>query len=268
MVFRCDCVTLKEISMLDGHQQEHGNTGPNMPNAIDGGEASGVMVGRSAPGASRPECVSYPDIDGLFKPATEKRGGARAGSGPKPRPPSVAVVAPSAGGPRWYCVEAHARAEAFAVGQMIAQGFQAFVPLHLVQARTRPGEARQMRQAPAFPGYVLCEFDARVDPWRRLASARGVKRLMGWDAERPAPLPIGEAAWIIAQFGPAGVQLIPSPVPPAGAEPLALGQWVRIVAGPFRGYEGRVRSSDGREVALVVAGVVMRMVQAAVEVSA
>jgi transcription antitermination factor NusG len=118
---------------------------------------------------------------------------------------------------------------------------------------------------PAFPGYVLAEFDAADPAWRRIAAQRGVRRVMGSAPERPSPIPVAKAAWLIAQFGFGGVQRR-SRLDVRVAEPLVVDAWVRVIAGPYEGVRGRVLASDGRSVMLTISGWRVRMAQGLVEV--
>lgn len=222
-----------------------------------------VTVAACAPGAGHPECGSHPDNEALFKPAT-KRGGARVGAG---RPPSVAVLAPGWDGPRWYCVEVQSRQELAVAEALMALGFDAVAPqfMDLVLANLPRGKPAREVLRPAFPGYVIAEFDAADAGWRRIASQPGVKRVMGCTPERPTPLPAVHVAWIIGQFGAEGAQRRSRL---KAAAPIGVGCWVRVVAGPAEGVRGRVVISNGRAVVLAVAGHRVKMAQAAVEVCA
>lgn len=269
LVFQCSCVTLKDINMLKEHGMEHGNTedfdAVLVANPVDSVTDDAVTVTARAPGVWHPECGAHSDIQPEFKPAT-KRGGARAGAG---RPPASVRIAPGADGPRWYCVEVHARCEVMVAETLLALGFAAVAPMFMDRLAANPIRRLPAREVlrPAYPGYVVVEFDAADPAWRRIASQRGVRRVMGSAPERPTPLLAVQAAWIIAQFGCDGVQrrsLLGSRVV---AEPLVPGAWVRVSSGPFDGALGHVVSSNGVGVVLTMAGRTVRMAQAAVEVA-
>jgi hypothetical protein len=114
---------------------------------------------------------------------------------------------------------------------------------------------------PAFPGYALVEFDVRLPAWRSLSQVRGVRGLIG-PVDRPMPVVDVQAAWVLAQFGPDGVQR--RPLQEAAAVPLPVGLSVRVVGGLGLGWVGTVVSSDGRSVSIEVAGRLVRMAQAGV----
>ena len=164
---------------------------------LDSVMRDGVTVTVRAPGARHPECGSHPDNSGLIRPGNDgvgKRGR---------RWPVSAAVAPGPGGLRWYCVETHASAERLVWHQACGLGFDAVVPqfMDLVPANPkRRTPAREMLR-PAFARYLMVEFDVVVHQWQRLASLRGVRRVMGQSAERPSPLSPGRpiAARSVAQ---------------------------------------------------------------------
>jgi transcription antitermination factor NusG len=182
-----------------------------------------------------------------------------------PKPVS-AVVSP--GGPRWVCVEVARRAEDQVVEALQGMGFDAFVPKFMDVIPANPARKTPRREMlrPAFPGYVLVEIDLGDAAWRRIASQRGVRRVMGSSPERSSAFSPVKAAWLIAQFGFCGVQRRSRLDMPASV-PLAVDAWVQVIAGPYEGVRGRVVVSDGRAVVLLIAGWRVRMAQAAVEVA-
>lgn len=248
------------------HQKEHGNTGKMAgrvgAESLDTVSGDGVTVTVMAPGARHPECGASSQIRPEFKMASH--GGARVGAGRLRKPASVVV---SAAGPRWYCIETAARSEDMVVALLDGMGFEAFAPKFLDRVAARPEIKRAAHDVlrPAFPGYVLVEFDAANMGWRRIATVRGVKRVMGGGPERPSAIPVTKAAWLIAQFGVGGVQRRSRLDMPAAA-PIEAGRWVRVIVGPYDAICGRVLESDGRAVVLTIGGWRVRMAQAAVDV--
>lgn len=208
-----------------------------------------VTVRSSPPGAQHPECGSHSGESPEIKLATNSRGGARHGAGrkPKAKPPTVSI---GSGGPRWFIAEVHARTEGVVAADFEAQGFSALVPRY----RTEEGQLRA-----AFVGFVLVELDLARDAWQSLLATRSVRRLMGAHPERPSALPAAEAAWVISQFGPGGMQRSRA-LPP---EPVAPGTEVRFQAGPFSGRSGSVSWSNGRTAVVIVEGRRVEVAQAA-----
>lgn len=220
--------------------------------SVDTVMGDGVTVTARAPGAWHPECGSHPENPALIKPAT-KRGGVRPGAG---RPPRSVRIAPGVDGPRAYCVEVHPRRENGVEAELLRLGFEALAPQFLDMVPAQVARVRTMREVlrPAFPGYVVVKFD-RADPgWRRIASVRGVWRIMGPGPEQPSPLLAVSVAWIVGQFGPDGAQRRSRLAGAVVAEPLVVGAVVTISSGPMEGCDGVVLASDGRAVTLRLAG--------------
>jgi transcription antitermination factor NusG len=247
------------------HHLEHRNTDAFV--ALDGDfgvdmvTGDGVTVTSIAPGARHPECGSIPDNQGLI------RGGNDVRRGPGRRWVKPASVVVSAGGPRWYCIETAPRAEDRVVEALALLGFDAVAPKFLDWVPANPARKMPAREVlrPAFPGYVIAEFDAQQPGWRRIASQRGVVRVMGSAPEQPSPIRPVQVAWLLSQFGADGVQRR-SRLGVEAAAPLALGTWVRVIAGPYEAVRGRVVASDGRSVMLNISGWRVRMAQGLVRV--
>ena len=236
---------------------------------LDMVSGDGVTVTALAPGAGHPECGAIPGNSLEFKAAT-MRGGARAGAGRPRKPASVAVLAPGWAGPRWYMVETHPRQEEAAVQAIQAAGFDAVWPQFRDVVPADPGRKRALREVmrAAFPGYVMAEFDQAADAtWRWIATRRGVRRIVGGQAERPTPIAMTEAAWVISQFGVDGVQRR-APIEASALAPLAIGVQVVVRTGPYAGAQGAVIASTGRAVTLPIGGWRVTMAQAAVDVVA
>lgn len=235
--------------------------------SVDTLRRDGLAVGQLAPGAWHPECGAIPGTSHLIRIENDAAE-AKARRGRRwPKPASVVV---SAGGARWYCAEVAPRMERLAACEIQALGLPVLVAEYLGRQRMRErvGGVVRVVERPAlllaFPRFVFVEADVREPAWRRIATRRGVKRLLGGEAERPQAVPAEEMAWVISQFGEDGVQRrVPDA---AGPEPLAVGRMVRVVAGPLAGHESRVVRSNGRTVWIEWAGRRVSMAQAAVKV--
>lgn len=236
--------------------------------SVDMVPRDGVTVTARAPGAGHPECGSISTISPEFKPATN-RGGARPGAG---RPRKAGSVAAAPEGLRWYVAQLDRRTVrtrggepwADAIERVVAEaGYDGVVP-QFWHERRHPSTGQVIWQglSLAFPGYMLVQFDRAGLGWRILPHLPGLRRLIGLDAERPLPVPASQAAWVIAQFGPDGVQR--RVVEVVERAPLPVGASVRVVGGLGLGWSGRVLESDGRSVLVDVGGRRVRMAQAAV----
>ena len=146
-----------------------------------------------------------------------------------------------------------------------ALGFAAVVPLFYEVRRNKAGKVVWQGLSQAFPGYALVEMDLRHGAWRQVPRVPGVRRLIG-PAEQPTPVMDVQAAFVLAQFGPDGVQR--REVDASTVAPLPVGATVRVVGGLGLGWVGTVVASDGRSVSVDVGGKMVRMAQAGVAVCA
>jgi transcriptional antiterminator RfaH len=104
----------------------------------------------------------------LFKIVTERRGGPRPGSGPKPRKPLPVV----AFRPGWYVVTAQPKAERTAHASLHRAGYKPYLPLLTVR---RPD--RSYHTSALFPGYLFVRLDL-ARPWYPIRYAPGVYGLI------------------------------------------------------------------------------------------
>lgn len=245
------------------HQEHREIPGATVRESVDTVIGDGVTVAARASGGNHPECGSIPTIKTKFKPATNGRGGSRPGAGRPRKVASVAMLADGQAGPRWYVAQVDRRAVPTlglepwhaALERMIEEaGCAAVVPLY---------RSTEDELLAAFPGYALVEADLRQPAWRRLSQVPGVRRLVG-PTDRPMPVADVQAAWVLSQFGPDGVQRRPAQCAPAAALPVGVA--VRVVDGLGLGLVGTVQESDGRSVVIDVAGRRVRMAQAGVVV--
>jgi transcriptional antiterminator RfaH len=86
---------------------------------------------------------------------------------------------------RWFCVQSAPREEQLACGGIQAAGLAAYLPVIPVR---EPHGRFAMRTAvrPVFPSYLFTRCTLSAEDWHRVASTRGVARILGTD--RPVPL--------------------------------------------------------------------------------
>ena len=77
-------------------------------------------------------------------------------------------------GLRWHCGQTHPGRHFEARDRLIAQGFEAVLPLG---ARQLPGGA--LRIEPLFGPYLIVRFDVAKPGWKRIPNTRGMRRLFG-----------------------------------------------------------------------------------------
>lgn len=140
-----------------------------------------------------------------------------------------------AAGERWFAVNTLPRREIGAKNQLEHQGFRSFAPNILRTVR----HARKLRtvRAPVFPGYIFVVLDLDRDPWRSVNGTFGVARLvMGGDRPQPVPRGVVEGLVLLTDE----TSLINR------SNDLAVGQEVRVIAGPFANILGRLDRVDDK----------------------
>src|SRR5262245_50576199 len=97
--------------------------------------------------------------------------------------------------------------------------------------------ARQLRtvRAPLFPRYIFLILDLGRDRWLSVWGTIGVSSLFTCD-DRPVPVPQGIVETLIENTDEANLALFTSG--------LSRGQSVRILAGPFANFVGRLERLD------------------------
>ncbi len=141
-----------------------------------------------------------------------------------------------AGGPRWFAVHSLPQREAGAQQQLENQDFRTFLP----RSRKIRRHARKLETvlAPIFPRYLFVALDLDLDRWRSVNSTFGVARLVMMAGDRPQPVPHGVVEALIASTDGRGILRFD------GAGRFAVGQKVRILAGPFAEQIGRLERLD------------------------
>ncbi len=141
-----------------------------------------------------------------------------------------------AGGRRWFAVHSLPHREAGAQQQLQNQGFHTFLPRCLKARR----HARKLENvlAPIFPRYLFVVLDLDRDRWRSVNGTFGVARLVMMAGDRPQPAPRGVVEALIALADGRDVLRFD------GGGRLAVGQKVRILAGPFAEQIGLLQRLD------------------------
>lgn len=145
--------------------------------------------------------------------------------------------------PCWFAVFSKPRREMEATEQLERQGFTTFLPRVRVRRRLR-GQWREVVE-PMFPRYLFLRATLGEDNLAPVRSTRGVVGLVRFGGEPPRPVPdplIAELQRLCAV--PDGALDLP--------EPLVPGSRVRILEGPFAGYEADLLSQDGEHRARVL----------------
>ncbi len=136
---------------------------------------------------------------------------------------------------RWYVAMTAPRKERLAAINLANQDYRSFLPIHLETRR----HARQFRSvlAPVFPRYIFLILDVGRQRWRSVNGTLGVQRLIT-DGERPSAVPPGIVETLIQSSDQRGALIYKR-------DELAVGDRVKLVAGPFAGSLGVLQRLDG-----------------------
>jgi hypothetical protein len=136
-----------------------------------------------------------------FKPLTDHTSRAQCSTQHEPAPSldRRAVPCGSRSGPRWHCAWTKQGGEDTALRNLVAQDFEAYLPLLLVRLAWREAIV------PCFPRYCFVRFDPDHDAWGAIASTRGVCGLIQHGLGQPTPLPDHAIAALLARTSARGL---------------------------------------------------------------
>lgn len=142
---------------------------------------------------------------------------------------------------RWYVVKTKVRQERVAEDNLRRQGYAAWLP-QLQCERRRRGKWQPATE-PLFPGYLFVELEAGVQNFSPIRSTRGVASLVSF-AHEPRAMPEG-AVEVLRQVHS-------DEASSASTTPFEQGQKVRLVDGPFAGWEGIYDKRAGDERVMIM----------------
>jgi transcriptional antiterminator RfaH len=171
---------------------------------------------------------------------------------------TVAIVQSLAEGERWYVAGALANREFGAALQLEAQHFRVFLP-YVVKTVRHARRTRELKKA-AFPGYLFVALDTTRDRWRSINGTIGVSRLIVGGDGAPAPVPHGVVEMLLGYLDESGACRF--------ERDLAIGQSVRIAAGPLADAIGRLVRLEARGRVQVLLEILGGQVYATLERSA
>lgn len=130
---------------------------------------------------------------------------------------------------RWCVCLTKGHQEKLALENVQRQGFEAYLPLRLVELRPR-GQPPRTVALPFFPRYLFVRIDLSVNGWRKLYSTMGVQSVLG-SAERPAAVVEKLVADIRAREVGGLVKLAPGKVeaPWEKGEPVTYGGYLNAI---------------------------------------
>jgi transcriptional antiterminator RfaH len=152
---------------------------------------------------------------------------------------------------RWYVVRTQPNAEMRAAEHLARQEFGVYLPTHL--RRRRHARRVETVRRPLFSRYLFVELDAGAR-WRAILSTVGVADLIrAGDAPMPVPAAVVETLRANERAGA---------FDETGAARLAPGQRVRVLAGPFADFVGRIAALADTERVYVLLDFLGREVRA------
>ncbi len=157
------------------------------------------------------------------------------------------MMSPGADGLRWFALQVRSRWEGSTALLLSGKGYQTLLPTYQTKKR-RNGRLRQLN-APLFPGYVFCQFDAlnRLP----ILVTPGVIAVVG---RGRVPVPVDDAEI-------SGIQAIVSSGLPAEPWPyLEIGQKIRIESHALYGLEGVLIKVKGNHRIVVSVSLLRRSV--------
>jgi transcriptional antiterminator RfaH len=139
---------------------------------------------------------------------------------------------------RWYVVQTQPHAETKAMGHLIRQGFDAYLPRYL--KRRRHARRVETVAAPLFPRYLFVTVDMETQRWRSSHSTTGVARLV-CNGDDPAPVPPEVVAALQRREDTGGFVTLER------RQQFAPGERVRVVDGIFADNLGLFEGMADRE---------------------
>jgi transcription termination/antitermination protein NusG len=153
---------------------------------------------------------------------------------------------------RWYALQVRSRWESSTATLLSGKGYQTFLPTFKTEKRWR-GRSRKV-EAPLFPGYVFCQFDA-LNRLPVLVTP-GVLSVVG-RGRIPVPVEDSEID-AVHRVVSSGLRAEPWPY-------LEIGQQIRIQDGALSGLEGILISFRGSRRIVVSVSLLCRSVSLEIE---
>ena len=152
----------------------------------------------------------------------------------------------------WYALHVKSRFEKYVTTQLEAKGYEAYLPTYT--CRRKWSDRVKTRSLPLFPSYVFCRFDihARLP----VVIIPGVVAVLG-AGKNPIPIEPSELS-AIRQI--TGSHLFAQPHPY-----LAIGETVRVEAGPLQGLVGIILRTKGADRLVVSVSLLMRSVSVEID---
>lgn len=159
----------------------------------------------------------------------------------------------------WYVLWTRSHCEQLVYDQLIAKGFDLFLPE--IDTWSRRGGIRRRCGVPMFPGYLFLHHGMDASSYIEVRKARGLVRVLGEGWERLAVLPDEEIE---------AIHRVLRAEQPVLAHPyLREGQRVRVTRGPLANVEGiLVRMKPGKGLLVLSVNFLRRSVAVEVDCTA
>lgn len=143
---------------------------------------------------------------------------------------------------QWFAVWTHSHCEPAVHDQLIAKGFQAFLPL--IRTWSRRAGTQRLIPVPMFASYLFVRDFIDKHSYVEILKTRGVVRILGERWDRLTPIADSEIE-ALQRLQSTELPVLPHPY-------LREGQRVRIVDGPLTGVEGILAHSKPTKGLLVL----------------
>ena len=149
----------------------------------------------------------------------------------------------------WYLIHTKPKQESVAKENLLRQNYCVYLPM-AVTRRRRDGRTKRTVAA-LFPRYLFIHLDDSADDWAPIRSTIGVSGLVRFGLI-PAKISEDMVVAIKKRENEEGIHEL-------YAGDFEEGQQVRIVEGPFEGYEAIFKSKSGRERAVLLLNIAQNM---------
>ena len=149
----------------------------------------------------------------------------------------------------WYLIHTKPKQESVAKENLLRQNYCVYLPM-AVTRRRRDGRTKRTVAA-LFPRYLFIHLDDSADDWAPIRSTIGVSGLVRFGMI-PAKISEDMVVAIKKRENEEGIHEL-------HAGDFEEGQQVRIVEGPFEGYEAIFKSKSGRERAVLLLNIAQNM---------
>lgn len=130
---------------------------------------------------------------------------------------------------QWFIAQLKPNCSQIAVRNLTRQGIATFLPTE--EVTVRKSQKFTIERRPFFPGYAFVALDTDAGPWRSVNATYGVSRILCF-GHKPAPVPDRLIAELRHRCDPRSQTLAP--------HDLVVGDSVRVAAGPFVDFVGRI----------------------------